>query len=103
LKLIHLLLEHSQLYKVQLTPLTDTQKKILLIHLHTVHCGAAEDIQRSCPRRHLTRDLAAQLALSLSLITPNKLTFTLIWADGTVLIAKVFFKSITLVVVAKVS
>jgi hypothetical protein len=24
-------------------------------------------------RRHLTRDLAAQLALSLSLITPNKL------------------------------
>jgi hypothetical protein len=26
-----------------------------------------------CPRRHLTRDLAAQLALSLSLITPNKL------------------------------
>jgi hypothetical protein len=27
----------------------------------------------SCPRRHLTRDLAGQLALSLSLITPNKL------------------------------
>jgi hypothetical protein len=26
-----------------------------------------------CPRRHLTRDLAVQLALSLSFITPNKL------------------------------
>jgi hypothetical protein len=29
------------------------------------------------PRRHLTRDLAARLALSLSLITPNKLIETM--------------------------